>query len=112
MKKTKIRRTISVKWLQQQGASCPEVERFQREFGDSAKLTLPNLLRATKLHFNLDWLAVPLLPSPLYKDYEKQRATLYEDYKQKLAPLDEDYWKKLASLIWDIVSSAAVGVEV
>mgnify|MGYP001565501696 CR=1 FL=1 len=107
MKKTKIRRTISVRWLRSQGASCSEIEHFQREFGESAKLTLPNLLRAAELRLDLHWLATHLLPVSLNEDYLKKRYSLYEEYWKKLDSLYGDYLKKLAILIWDIVSSAS-----
>ena len=111
MGKTKIRQTISVKWLRSQGAPYSEIERFQKEFGNSAKLTLPNLLRAAELRFNLSWLAVYLLPASLYEEYWKKRFPLYEDYPKKRAPLYKNLLKRQAPLIWDIVSSAAVDKE-
>lgn len=72
-----MKRTITTKWLREQGACSEQVAKFEKEWGASARLTKTNLYRAKKLNLDLDWLVGKILSGEAREWYrESQRILL------------------------------------
>jgi hypothetical protein len=103
-------RTVTVKFLKAHNA-CPEqVKKFRRAFGDSARITKANCLRAARLHLSVEWLA-GFLPAPAQKAYGEALAPAWNAYGEALAlawnayneataPARKAYYEAIALAFW------------
>ncbi len=67
---------ITAKWLLEKGASCGQVQSFQRHWPDGAEITLDNLKKAQRMELDLSWLIRYCLPPSWVKAWRKQEEEL------------------------------------
>ena len=102
-------KTITLKNLIDLKACQKQVDLFIQHFGESAKVTEANCIKAGLLGFDINWLADKTLSpkglkkynkalKPLWDEYLKARNTLYDEYYKALKPLDDEYYKALKPL--------------
>ena len=75
---------ITVEMLKKAGA-C-EIDGFRHVFGESAKVTKANCLKATKARLDLDWAAKKFFEAPAREAYYKATATAWKAYYKATAP--------------------------
>lgn len=81
---------ITAEMLDDKWACAEQVEIFEEEWPDGAKLTKKNLLRAAELELGVDWFLCKFLPRGLSNKYEKQ----IESAADRLDKTETEAWQK------------------
>ena len=74
---------VTAEFLRKKGASCDQVDIFEREWKDGCEVTLPNLLRAVELELDLNWFVNHCLPATIWKRYDAEVATIIDKLVNK-----------------------------
>ena len=76
---------VTVEWLKSQEACSDQVALFEATFGQSAKITKCNLLKATSAGLSTDWLARRCLKGKARRAYEEAIASAWRAYEEAIA---------------------------
>lgn len=90
-------KTVTLEWLEEQGACEKQRLIFEQEWGASVELSLASLKRAVELELDLDWLAEYLLSASALAAYNEATASATADYDEAIAPGRKAYNEAIAS---------------
>ena len=76
---------VTVEWLKSQEACSDQVALFEAAFGQSAKITKRNLLKAASAGLNIEWLAQRCLKGKSWRAYGEARAAASRAYDEATA---------------------------
>ena len=73
---------VTVEWLKSQDACGDQVKLFEATFGQSAKVTKQNLLKAASASLSVYWLATRCLKGEASRAYNEARTTASRAYEE------------------------------